>query len=231
MPEEIAALLAALEDVRTETAGGVRLHHGRLEDQPVLLAESGIGKVNAAATAQQLSAFSPRCLIFTGVAGALDPALTTGDIVIAVDAVQHDVDVSALGYEPGRVPGEPLLWNSSEELVALAVEAASSLAENDAEFTGVRVVRGRVASGDQFVANVDRTREIRQLFGASCVEMEGAAVAQVCSRTGVPFVVVRSISDSANGEAEMSFREFTQLAAGRAKALVREMLRRIGPAQ
>lgn len=228
MPEEIEALLSALEGASRELTSGVTMHRGWLEGHQVLLAESGIGKVNAAATAQLLAAAAPRALIFTGVAGAVDPVLRTGDIVVASDSIQHDVDVTALGYEEGRVPGEQLAWESSDHLVRLALGAASRLSQEDPAFSGVRVISGRVASGDQFIADPQRTRMLRERFGASCVEMEGGAVAQVCTRAGVPFVIVRSVSDSADGEAEISFREFTGLAAGRAKVLVRAMLRAMG---
>jgi adenosylhomocysteine nucleosidase len=220
MPEEIAALLSDLEGRADSHAGGYEIHSGELEGKRVLVVHCGIGKVNAAAVAQLLVLRQSRALIFTGVAGAVDPELRVGDIVVASDALQHDVDVTALGYEPGLVPGEPLSWRSDPRLVELAVAAA-------AELPGVRVVTGRVASGDQFVADPGRTSSLRDRFGASCVEMEGAAVAQVCSRAGVPFVIIRSMSDSADHDAQVSFREFTGLAAGRAKRLVREIVRRL----
>jgi adenosylhomocysteine nucleosidase len=220
MPEEIAALLSALDGRSESHVGGHEVHSGELEGKPVLIVRCGIGKVNAAAVAQLLVLRQPRALIFTGVAGAVDPELRVGDIVVASDALQHDVDVTALGYEPGLVPGEPFSWQSDPRLVDLAVAAAAELPE-------VRVVTGRVVSGDQFVADPGRTSSLRERFGASCVEMEGAAVAQVCARAGVPFVIIRSISDSADHDAQVSFREFTVLAAGRAKRLVREMVRRL----
>lgn len=220
MPEEVAALLDGLKGRQDRRAGGFEVTSGHLEGRAVLIAHCGIGKVNAAAVAQVLASAKPRALIFTGVAGALDPGLAVGDIVIATEAVQHDVDVTALGYEPGRVPGEPLSWKSDEKLVELALLAA-------AEVTEVRTTTGLVASGDQFVADPARGRAIRGGFGADCVEMEGAAVAQVCTRSAVPFVIVRSISDSADHDAQVSFREFTELAAGRAKRLVLAMLRRL----
>lgn len=218
MAEEIAVLLEGLAERSDRRVSEHDLHSGRLEDRPVLLGLCGIGKVNAAATAQLMALQEPLALIFTGVAGALDRRLKVGDIVVASDAIQHDVDVSALGYEPGRIPGEPLTWACDRALVDLAVAAA-------AELTDVTVERGRVASGDQFVADRERTRALRERFGASCVEMEGAAVAQVCARAGIPFVIIRSISDNADHDAQVSFREFTRLAAGRAKALVRALLR------
>jgi adenosylhomocysteine nucleosidase len=223
MPEEIAALLDVLEERRDESLGALDFHRGRIEGQHVILARCGIGKVNAAATAQTLALLAPRALIFTGVAGAADRALAVGDVVVGTDAVQHDVDVTALGYEAGVVPGEPLSWSSAPALVELALAAAASIVD-------ARVVTGRIASGDQFLADVARTGAVVEAFGAVCVEMEGAAVAQVCARAGLPFVIIRSISDGADFEAQVSFREFTVLAAGRAKRLVRSMLAMLGNA-
>ncbi|HKI55729.1 MAG TPA: 5'-methylthioadenosine/adenosylhomocysteine nucleosidase [Trueperaceae bacterium] len=220
MVEELEALLDAVEDPRRERLGPFEVTSGVLEGQPVLLAHCGIGKVNAAALTQALLARGAVRLIFTGVAGAVRPGLRVGDLVVSSDAVQHDVDVTALGYEPGRVPGEPLAWQADAGLRRLALEAAAELA-------GVQAVDGRVASGDQFVADVARVRVLRERFGADCAEMEGAAVAQVCARWGVPFVIIRSISDTADQDAHVDFRSFTPLAAARAKRVVRGILRRL----
>lgn len=220
MAEEIAALLDDLDRRTDYTVSGFQLHSGNLEGVPVLLARCGIGKVNAAAVAQVLVLQGARCLIFTGVAGAVDPALAVGDIVIANEAGQHDVDVTPLGYERGLIPGESTFWAADPSLVDLALTLAAR--QDDAT-----VVAGRVVSGDQFIADPQRTRELRTQFDASCVEMEGGAVAQVCCRAGLPFVIIRSISDSADHDAQVSFREFTKLAAGRAKRLVSALVREL----
>lgn len=223
MEEEVQALLAGLEGRRDETVGGFELHRGRLEGRDVELALCGIGKVNAAALAQLLILRGAARVVFTGVAGALDPELRVGDLVVGTDAVQHDLDVTALGYELGRVPGESLAWEGDPDLRARARAAADEVAAAD----GLRVVEGRIASGDQFVADAERVRELRARFGAACAEMEGAAVAQVAAKHGVPWVVIRSISDTADGDAGTDFRAFTPLAAGRAERVVRGLLRRL----
>lgn len=221
MPEEIATLLPRLEDRTTERRGPFEVHAGRLDGHPVLLAVCGIGKVNAAALAQQLLADGAVRLIFTGVAGGLDPSLHVGDVVVSRDAVQHDVDVRALGYELGRVPGEPFAWTADRPLVEAALATARDAVD------GAQVVEGRIASGDRFVADPQRARALLEGFGAACAEMEGAAVAQVCARWGVPWVVVRSLSDAADDAASVDFRAFTQIAAARAEAVVRGVLARL----
>lgn len=221
MPEEVASLLPSLTDTRTERRGPFELHAGRSAGHAVLLAVCGVGKVNAAALVQQLMAEGARGLIFTGVAGAVDPALRVGDVVVSRDAVQHDVDVTGLGYAPGQVPGEPTVWRADDTLAELAVAAAREAVPS------ATVVQGRIASGDLFVADADRTAALFTAFGAACAEMEGAAAAQVCAKWGVPWVVVRSISDTADGSAAVDFRAFTAECAARAEAVVRGVLERL----
>lgn len=221
MREEVERLHDGLEDTSELRRGPVTLHAGRLEGVDVLVAQCGIGKVNAAVTAQTLLAEGATSLVFTGVAGALAPDLRVGDVVVSTDAVQHDVDVTALGYAPGEVPGSGIAWEADPDLRAAAAAAAAE------ELVGVRVVAGRVASADRFVADPAVAADLHGRFGAACAEMEGAAVAQVCARWNVPFVIVRSISDTADHEAGLDFRAFTELAASRAERVVRGLLRRL----
>lgn len=217
MPEEIALLLASLEAIESLERAGFTLYRGRLDGKAVLLAQCGIGKVNAAALTQTMLLEGVARLIFTGVAGALEPSLEVGDLVVSSDALQHDVDVSALGYGLGEVPGEPLSWSADPQLRELALEAAEQLPD-------VQTVSGRVLSGDQFVASAEKGRSLRETFGGVCAEMEGAAVAQICAKANIPFVIIRSISDTADHRANIDFRAFTPLAARRAKQVVRTML-------
>ncbi|MEJ2291507.1 MAG: 5'-methylthioadenosine/adenosylhomocysteine nucleosidase [Deinococcales bacterium] len=220
MDEELEALLADLQEPNRERHGPFTVHRGRLEGRSVALARCGVGKVNAAALTQALLALGASRVIFTGVAGALRPGLQVGDLVVSRDALQHDLDVTALGYRLGEVPGEAWSWPADPELTRLALEAAG-------ELDGVSAVLGRVASGDQFIADPRRVERLRDVFEADCAEMEGAAAAQVCAKWGVPYVIVRSISDTADHTAEVDFRAFTPLAAARAKRVVRGILRRL----
>lgn len=220
MREEVERLEASLTDAKLEQQGPFSWSRGTLEGHQVLLAECGIGKVNAAALTQALLGAGATRLVFTGVAGAVDPALAVGDIVISSDAVQHDVDVSGLGYELGEVPGSGRVWQADAELVKAARAAATELED-------VTALVGRVVSGDVFVASAEGTARLAREFAAACTEMEGAAVAQICHAWDVPFVIVRSISDSADHAAQVDFRAFTQVAAVNAERVVRGLLRRL----
>lgn len=220
MTEELEALLENLQNKQTTQHGPFTLHTGKLEGQDILLAQCGIGKVNAAALTQLLILQKVDKIIFTGVAGAVDSSLKVGDIVISTDTMQHDSDVRALGYKLGEVPGETLTWQADEALQRLAFDAAKTI-------QGISVMKGRVLSGDQFIASADKVKELREVFDGACAEMEGAAVAQVCSKWQIPFVVIRSISDSADHSANVDFREFTKIAASHAKQVVRGMLRKL----
>lgn len=225
MTEELTGLLESLADKTDMQRGSFTLYGGSLQGKAVLVAQCGIGKANAAALAQTMVLEGVGALIFTGVAGAVATGLKVGDIVVSSDAVQHDVDVRPLGYVRGEVPGDGLAWVADEALQRVALRAAAALPEVVAG--EVKVHSGRVLSGDQFIADKAKVAELRDTFDGACAEMEGAAVAQLCSRAGVPFVIIRSLSDSADGSAELDFRAFTVLAAQRAKAVVLGMLERL----
>lgn len=220
MDEEIALYLEAMEQTVATVKAGVTYYTGKMEGKEVVLCKSGVGKVNAAVTTQILiDQFQVERVIFTGVAGAVHPELNIGDIVVSTDCLQHDIDVTPLGFAPGQIPfTEQWIWEADKELMQQAIEAGKELE------AGVQVVSGRILSGDQFVASREKVQWLYEQFGAHCTEMEGAAVGQVCAMNGVPFVVVRSMSDKADGSAHVNFVEFTKLASQRSYAIVRNML-------
>ncbi|MEK8129885.1 5'-methylthioadenosine/adenosylhomocysteine nucleosidase [Paenibacillus filicis] len=222
MKEEIEKFHAHLTDVKETVKAGVTFYEGIFHGQPIVLCRSGVGKVNAAVTTQVLvDTFGVQAILFTGVAGAVHPELSVGDIVISTDCLQHDMDVTALGFPRGTIPYEATsLFVADERLRHLASQVSHELFEG-------RVLEGRVLSGDQFIANRDTVTVLHSELQGACVEMEGAAVAQVCSMNGVPFVVIRSMSDKADGSAHVSFAEFTLLASEHSFRIVEGILRRL----
>lgn len=219
MDEEIALLLKHMEDVKSEKFAGVVFVSGKLQGRSVVVCKSGVGKVNAAVTTQLLvDRFEVTAVIFTGVAGAVNPQLEIGDIVISSSCQQHDMDVSPLGFARGVIPYQEVSdFPAAPELIRLAQKACENLKLE----RGVLV--GKVLSGDQFVADPERVQLLHDTMQGACVEMEGAAVAQVCYMNGLPYVVLRSMSDKADGSAHVNFAEFTVLASNRSFALVNEM--------
>jgi len=219
MQEEIELLLAGMEEPRTLQHAGMTYYEGSFKGKNIVLTRSGVGKVNAAVCTQVLiDRFGAEAVVFTGVAGAVDPALNIGDIVVSTSCVQHDVDVSALGFPRGMIPFQEVSeYRSDDRLVALAEEAGRAL------FPG-RCRTGKVLSGDQFIADRDTVKSLHEQFGGACTEMEGAAVAQVCHMNGVPHVVIRSMSDKATARPTVNFAEFTVEAANRSFAIVDAML-------
>ncbi|MGA8944045.1 MAG: 5'-methylthioadenosine/adenosylhomocysteine nucleosidase [Thermoactinomyces sp.] len=219
MEEEVASLLEQMDQVESCIYFGINYYRGILEETPVVLCKSGVGKVNAALCSQILiDRFHVEAIIFTGVAGALDPQLDIGDIVVSTECQQHDVDASALGFPRGTIPFQEVsLFPADPDLVRWAVSAGKSLDE-------AKIVPGKVLSGDQFISDPLTVKELREQLQGSCVEMEGAAVAHVCWLAKIPYVVIRSISDRADHSAHVNFAEFTRLAAGRSSEIVCRLL-------
>lgn len=241
--EEVALVEGRLAGARARTVLGYRFVTGRIGDREVVVARTGVGKVNAAVTAVLLiEHFRPGEVIFTGIAGALHADLRPGDIVIAAKTVQHDlgrVGPDGMRSYPVRNPvggaHNPLFIPADTRLLAVAKASAEHI-----ELEGVRagtdppppaVRTGVVATGDVFVASAAKKAEIRARLGADAVEMEGAAVAQVCWQLGVPCIVIRSISDVADHKAALDLPRFRKAAARNSAALVCEMARRLGAGQ
>ena len=207
MEEEISFLREKMDIVTTKSVVGLTYYVGRYEGNNVVLVKSGIGKVNA------------DYIINTGVAGGLSPELHVGDILISVDAVQHDMDTSAFGDPIGVIPRmAESYFKADEALVELAQEAAKTCGLD------CRIITGRVASGDQFIATQEAKDKIRKTVKGDCAEMEGAAIAHACWLNRIPFLIIRAISDSANEDAGMSFDEFCVMAAQRSSLLTETMI-------
>ncbi|MFK2824447.1 5'-methylthioadenosine/S-adenosylhomocysteine nucleosidase [Bacillus sp. B190/17] len=208
MEEEVVILREKMENRQVETIANSEFTTGTLNGAEVVLLRSGIGKVNAAmTTAILLHHFKPDAVINTGSAGGLDPKLNVGDVVISTEVRHHDVDVTVFGYEYGQVPQLPAAFKADERLIDIAVGCI-------AEEKEVQVVQGLIATGDSFMNDPERVLSIGKKFeGLQAVEMEAAAIAQVAHQFGVPFVIIRSISDIAGKESNISFEQFLPKAA------------------
>ncbi|MEW9697865.1 5'-methylthioadenosine/adenosylhomocysteine nucleosidase [Paenibacillus sp. SI8] len=222
MNEEIEFLLSHMQDIKESTKAGILFREGSYFNKQVVVCRTGVGKVNAAVTTQILiDQFGVEAIIFTGVAGALDPQLNIGDIVVSSECLQHDMDVTALGFPRGVIPYEAKsVFEADSKLVELASASGERL------FAG-KVKRGRVLSGDQFVASRDIVAKLHEELNGVCVEMEGASVAQVCSMNDTPYVVIRSMSDKADGSAHVNFAEFTVQASENSYKMVEDIVKHL----
>jgi adenosylhomocysteine nucleosidase len=193
-----------MEDREDKTMAGMTFHRGRLWNNEVVLVKCGVGKVNVAICTQLLiDLYEVDMLINTGIAGGLYKDINVGDIVISSDAVQHDVDVTGRGFAPGEIPFmETSVFKADAELAAMARKACEIVN------TDIACYVGRVATGDKFISDNAQKVALVETFNAYCVEMEGAAMAQVAVLNKVPFVIIRAMSDKADDQARVLVREF-----------------------
>jgi len=220
MPEEIEPLLSKLENInKIEYANNV-YYEATYQGKELVVAYSKIGKVFSSLTATiLLEKFGCTKLLFSGVAGAINPALKIGDLIIADKLCQHDLDISIFGHDYGFVPEGGKFIESDERLRQIAKKVA--------EKSGLSLIEGTIATGDQFVASNERKTFISENFAADALEMEGASVAVVCDALEVPFFILRAISDTANDDAGMDFDEFMVSSAKVSAAFILDMVEHI----
>ena len=221
MQVEVDAICAKMTDTNVTTISGIDFVCGKLCGKDVVCAKCGVGKVFAAMCAQTMIVrFGADIIINTGVAGTLDSRIGIKDLAVSSACVQHDMDTTALGDERGLISGMNIVKIPADaELCEAALEAAREI--------GVNAISGVIASGDCFVSSSEKKKDIAETFGAIACEMEGGSVAQVCYAGGVRFVVVRSISDNADGSADIDFPEFTKAAAEISTAITLSLIKRI----
>ena len=236
---EVAPIEARLQDGRDVTLRGYVFRVGTLNGRQVVVGRSATGKVNAAIAATVLiSHFTPSALFFSGTAGAIDQALRPGDVVIGTGVVQHDVGVLTASGLVRRglrnaVTGEldPLIVPAAESLLAAARQAVQGLTLTrieDADGPRMpRIVEGVIVTGDVFMSDAARRDEIRSSLNASAVEMEGGGMMQACRQFAVPCLIVRSITDRADGEATANYKQFIATASENAAALVAAIIARL----
>lgn len=220
MDEEVEQLLKDIEIERKETKAMMNFYFGRLWGQNAVVVRSGIGKVNAAVCAQILiDDFKVDYIINVGIAGGIGENIKPGDVVVADNLIQHDMDTTAFGDRIGQIPRlDTYDFKCSETLVTKAKEACSYLKEG-------KSFVGRIATGDQFIADCDKIKWLNSEFDAVACEMEGGSIAQVSYLNKTPFVVIRSISDNASTGAHMDYEKFKNIAVDNSIIILKNMLK------
>lgn len=221
MKEELEEILKIIENVNKKEIYNSVFIEGNIGENHVIVVESGVGKVNAARITQILiDKLNVECIINVGSAGGLNQILDIGDIVIAEKVIQHDFDITAFNHKKGYITGVGDYICCDKQLV----DKLKNIVKNLSDET-YKVYTGVIASGDIFCTEVKMKDKIYSKFNAECVEMEGAAIAQVCYLDNIPFVVIRSISDSPNGNNAIVFDEFVKLASKRCAQILKEFLK------
>ena len=206
MDSEVETLFTRMSAKEKINVNNLVFYKGKLFDKDVVIVKCGIGKVNAALCTQLLILnFKVSKIINTGIAGAVGEGLTIYDFVVSTEAIYHDFDVQFFGYKPGQVPGMPEAFVAAPSLVSTAVHAF----ENTDFSKQLKIVKGRIASGDQFISGNEKKAYIISNFHPQCVEMEGCAIAQTCYANRVPFVIIRCMSDTADDSVKETYSEET----------------------
>ncbi len=206
MPEEITPILQIIGEYKTTEYANNSYYEANYKGVDLVIAYSKIGKVFSTLTAStMIQHFGCDRLLFSGVAGGINPTLKIGDLIVATKLSQHDLDITAFGHPMGFVPGGSVFVEADKDLIALSKEVASEL--------GKTVQEGIIATGDQFVHQESIKESITKNFNADALEMEGASVGVVCDALNVPFFILRAISDTADTDASFSFDEFMESSA------------------
>lgn len=204
MDEEVAKLKESMTDVKVMTKADMDFYEGKLNNHPVVVVRSGIGKVNAAMCTQILAdVYEVDAIVNTGIAGSLDAKIDIGDIVLATDTLEHDMDAVAFGYPLGQIPRMDVLsFEADAKLRTLAQKACEEAG------LSVKIFEGRVVSGDEFVSDKDKKEWLIENFAGLCTEMEGAAIGHAAYLNHIPYLVIRAISDKADDSASVDYPTF-----------------------
>ena len=223
MELEVEALKEQMDVKNIVEKASMKFYEGTLRGKDVVIVQCGIGKVNAGICVQILAdLFQVDAVINTGVAGSLRAEINIGDIVVSTDACEHDMDVTALGYKKGIIPQmKESFFKADRQLVEAAIEVCREVNPD------INVYEGRVLSGDQFISGEEIKNKLIDLFDGSCTEMEGAAIAHAAFLNEIPYVVIRAISDKADGSAHMDYPEFERAAAAHSAKLVENLVKRL----
>lgn len=223
MDEEVSKLKEIMSDVEIKRKASMDFYKGNMCGKDVVVVRSGIGKVNAGICTQILvDEYGIDAVINTGIAGSLNAAIDIGDIVLSTDTLQHDMDATGFGYEPGVIPRmDTSIFIADEKLRKLAKESCEKVNPD------IKVFEGRVVSGDQFISDKDKKNYIEGNFHGFCTEMEGAAIAQAAYLNNIPFLIIRAISDKADDSATEDYPTFEAKAIKHSVNLVKEMVERL----
>lgn len=222
MSEELEVLLKEIEIQEQNEKANMTFYKGTIYGKEIIAVVCGIGKVNSAICAQILvSEYNVDKIVNVGVAGGIGKDIYPGDVVIAENLVQHDMDTSIFGDKLGQIPRlDTFDFKCDESLISLAKDAC-------AEIDGFNSFTGRIVSGDQFIASVEKIQWLNKEFEAISCEMEGASIAQVCYLNSIPFVVIRSISDNANNGAHMDYQKFIPIAVKNSTEILKRMINKL----
>ncbi len=222
MKEEVSEIALNIKGSRKITLFRLDFYEGTLSGKKIVVGRTGVGKVMSAMVTQKLiDLYKPDAVIFSGIAGAVNPDLEVGDIVISRDCLQHDFDASSIGLKIGEIPFTGIRIIESDPVLLKAAESFVS--------SGTRVIQGRILTGDQFI--MEKSEEKRRFFteelGGDAVEMEGAAVGFVAKMNNIPFILVRIISDKADGNAPSNFNSFLHSSSEKISGIVKHILEKL----
>jgi adenosylhomocysteine nucleosidase len=220
MDEEVELLKSQIQHRSKTNIAGSEIFTGTIDDVDVVLLKSGIGKVNAAIAATLLlQLYKPDYVINTGSAGGFHQDLNVGDIVVSTEVRYHDVDVTVFGYEYGQVPQMPPFYEADPALIELAERCAGKVSDK-------QIVKGQIATADSFMSDAGRVAFVREKFpNLLAAEMEACAIAQTSTQFGVPFVIIRALSDIAGKSSEVSFEQFLHVASTNCANLIQSMIK------
>ena len=223
MDSEVESLFSHMSSKEKINLNNLTFYKGKLYNKDVVIVKCGIGKVNAALCTQLLILnFKVSKIINTGIAGAVGEGLKIYDFVVSTEAVYHDFDVQFFGYKPGQVPGMPEAFSADPTLINTAIAAFEQT-----DFANkLKITKGRIASGDQFISGNEKKSFIVSTFHPQCVEMEGCAIAQTCYANNVPFVIIRCMSDTADDSVKETYSEET--ASRLSSTFLLEVINKIG---
>lgn len=213
MEEELLEIKKLMKNITTKNIYEKTFYVGNIEEKDVVLVRSSVGKVNSARVCQMLiDNFGVELVINVGTAGSIDNSLNIGNVVVATELVQHDFDVTPFGRKLGEIENIGESIKVDDKLLNL--------------FDNIDVRKGIIATGDKFVVDIEEKNNVRNFFGAICIEMEGASIAQVCFLNKVPVLVIRSITDKLDGSSKVEFEEFLESSSKNAANILNEILKK-----